>query len=131
MKRHIEIVAVLYIAIGGLGIVAALVVFGMLGGMPDLSTATNDHQAAMIVLLGGIALLAVVAVSVPSIVAGIGLLKFRPWARVLSIVLSVIHLFNVPFGTALGIYGLWVMQQRGTQCLFRQHKAEPVGIAAA
>ncbi len=131
MKRHIEIVAVLYIALGGLGILAALVVFGMLGVVPDLSTATDDHQAAMIVLFGGIALLAIVAVSAPSIVAGIGLLKFRPWARVLSMVLSVIHLFNVPLGTALGVYGLWVMLQPGTQQLFCPHNAEPVGIAAA
>ena len=131
MKRHIKIVAALYIALGGLGIVATLIAFGMLGGVPDLSTDRDNHQAALIVLLGGVVLLAVVTVSVPSIVAGIGLLKFRSWARVLSIVLSVIHLFNVPFGTALGIYGLWVMLQRGTQPLFRQHKAEPVGIAAA
>ena len=131
MKRHIKIVAVLYIALGGLGIVAALIVFGMLGGVPDFTTARNDHQAAMIVLLGGIALLAIVTVSVPSIVAGIGLLKFQSWARVLSIILSAIHLFNVPFGTALGIYGLWVMLQRETQPLFRPHKAEPVGITAA
>jgi hypothetical protein len=120
MKRHIKIVAVLYIALGGLGIAAALIVFGMLGGVPDFSTARDDHQAAMIVLLGGIALLAIVTVSVPSIVAGIGLLKFQSWARVLSIILSVIHLFNIPFGTALGLYGLWVMLQRGTQPLFRR-----------
>jgi hypothetical protein len=67
MKRHIKIVAVLYIAVGALGIIATLVVFGMLGDAPDLSTARDDHQAAMIVLLGGIALLAIVTVSVPSI----------------------------------------------------------------
>ena len=38
MKQHIKIVAVLYIALGGLGIIAMLIVFGMLGGMPDFST---------------------------------------------------------------------------------------------
>ena len=69
MKRHIKIVAVLYIVLGGLGIVATLIVFGMSGGVPDFSTARDDHQAAMIVLLDGIALLAIVTVSVPSIVA--------------------------------------------------------------
>jgi hypothetical protein len=35
--------------------------------VPDFSTPRNDHQAAMIVLLGGIALLAIVTVAVPSI----------------------------------------------------------------
>jgi len=118
MRQHIKILAVLYIVLGVLGIVATLIVFGVLGGVAGLVTATEDHEAAVIALLGGITLLAIVTVSVPSIVAGIGLLMLQPWARVLSIILSVVHLFNIPFGTALGIYGLWVMLQRGTQPLF-------------
>ena len=32
--------------------------------------------------------------------------------------LSVIHLFSVPFGTALGINGLWVLLQQETESLF-------------
>ena len=56
----------------------------------------------------------------PSLIAGVGLLYFKPWARVLTIILSVIHLFSVPFGTALGIYGLWVLLQRETEPLFRR-----------
>jgi len=38
MKRHIKIAAVLYAARGGLDIVAALIMFAMLGGVPDFST---------------------------------------------------------------------------------------------
>jgi len=41
--------------------------------------------------------------------AGWGLLRREPWARMLTIVLSFLALFNIPFGTALGIYGLWVL----------------------
>jgi hypothetical protein len=33
----------------------------------------------------------------------------RPWARSLAIVLAVIALLHPPFGTALGIYTLWVL----------------------
>lgn len=43
------------------------------------------------------------------ILAGVGLLKKEPWARMLTIVLSFFALFmNIPFGTALGVYTLWV-----------------------
>ena len=45
----------------------------------------------------------------PAILGGWVLLNFRPWARPLMIVLSVLHLIHVPFGTALGVYGLWVL----------------------
>ena len=43
------------------------------------------------------------------IAAGVGLLQRQPWGRTLGIVLGIISLFNVPFGTALGIYTLWVL----------------------
>jgi hypothetical protein len=37
------------------------------------------------------------------------LLKSREWARIWTIVASVMHLINIPFGTVLAVYGLWVM----------------------
>ena len=56
----------------------------------------------------------------PGFVAGVGLLGFKPWARVLTIILSAIELLNVPFGTALGVYGLWILLSRETEPLFLQ-----------
>jgi hypothetical protein len=41
--------------------------------------------------------------------AGWGIMQREGWARVLAIVLGVISLFSIPFGTALGIYTLWVL----------------------
>jgi hypothetical protein len=41
---------------------------------------------------------------------GWGLLQREPWARTVAVVLAIPSLFfNVPFGTALGIYTLWVL----------------------
>ncbi len=41
---------------------------------------------------------------------GWGLIQREPWARTLAVVLAFPSLFfNVPFGTALGIYTLWVL----------------------
>ena len=31
------------------------------------------------------------------------------WARILAIILAFLSLIHVPFGTALGIYTLWVL----------------------
>jgi hypothetical protein len=38
-----------------------------------------------------------------------GLLQREPWARLLTLVLAFVNLFNVPFGTAVGVYTLWVL----------------------
>lgn len=52
--------------------------------------------------------------------AGWGLLERKPWARTLTIVLGVLSLFDLPFGTALGIYTLWVLLPARTEEEFRQ-----------
>lgn len=40
---------------------------------------------------------------------GVGLLNRAPWARMMAIVLGCICLIDMPFGTALGAYTLWVL----------------------
>ena len=44
-----------------------------------------------------------------ALVTGYSLLTRRPWGRVLAIVAAVLALLKFPFGTALGIYTLWVL----------------------
>jgi hypothetical protein len=40
---------------------------------------------------------------------GLGLMQRRPWARAAAIILGVLAILHPPFGTALGIYTLWVL----------------------
>ena len=61
-----------------------------------------------------------IALSAPGIVAGVGLLARKRWARIVAIVLGVLHLFEFPFGTAFGAYTLWVLMNVDVQ-------AEPKG----
>jgi hypothetical protein len=50
-----------------------------------------------------------VVMGVAGLVVGYGLLARQPWARVLAIVFGILALLKIPFGTALGIYTLWVL----------------------
>ena len=43
------------------------------------------------------------------LLVGIGLLRRDRWARPLALVVGVLMLLKIPFGTALGIYTLWVL----------------------
>ena len=38
------------------------------------------------------------------------------------IVLSALHLVNIPIGTILGIYGLWVLLSKETDLLFGERE---------
>jgi hypothetical protein len=64
--------------------------------------------------------LAFLGSAVLSLMAGWGLLERQPWARMLTIVLGVVHLVNVPFGTALGAYTLWVLLPAESEAEYAQ-----------
>jgi hypothetical protein len=123
VEVHVKILGVLYIAIGALGVGASLVLLGVFGGIAGLSR-SHSEAAPVMGLIGLALMLVILAISAPSIIAGVGLLKFQPWARILTLILSALHLFSIPIGTALGIYGLWVLLKRDTEPLFRRRSIQ-------
>jgi hypothetical protein len=56
------------------------------------------------------------------VIGGIGLFSYRPWARILVMIVSAINCLNVPVGTAKGIYSIWVLMQPETIELFEDSK---------
>jgi hypothetical protein len=129
MREHVKILGILNIIMGSLGAVGGLVVFLVLGGVAGFVSAAgglggsdedmrNAAVAAPILVIIGICIAAfLLLLSLPTIIAGWGLLKFRPWSRVFAIIVSAFHLLHVPLGTALGIYGLWVLLNEETRRL--------------
>jgi uncharacterized membrane protein (DUF2068 family) len=51
----------------------------------------------------------ILANAVAGLITGWGLLQREPWGRMLAIVMGCLNLIHIPFGTALGIYTLWVL----------------------
>jgi hypothetical protein len=74
--------------------------------------------------IGAFAFLVLLVISLPGLIAGIGLLQFKPWARILAIIVSALDLIHIPLGTALGIYGFWVLLSRETEMLFSGASAQ-------
>ena len=123
MATHVKVLAWLYIVFGVIG---SLIGFGMMAllGVIGVAGAASEPDAWVALPILGITGAALgifmLALSLPGIIAGMGLLKFRPWARILTIVLSALNLLNFPFGTILGVYGLWVMLSDEGSRLFAQ-----------
>lgn len=107
MEQHIKIVSIIYIVFGVLGMLAALVIFVLGAGAGLMSGQAEEAVAGGTC---GLVIAVIVAVlSLPSLIAGIGLKNRKEWARILTIVLSAINLLNFPLGTAIGGYALWVL----------------------
>jgi hypothetical protein len=124
MAQHVKILALLHIVLSSLTLAGGLIVLLVFGGL-GLVGATDLHQSDPgflgLFLLGGVGsliFLILLVVALPGLIGGIGLLSFKPWARILMIITSALDLLGFPFHTALGIYGLWVLFNRETEQLF-------------
>lgn len=131
MAQHVKILAILHIIYAGFVLLAGLVVLVVMGGIAGFISASDrsvDSQVAppILGLIGIGVFFFLLVLSLPGIIGGFGLLGFKPWARLLVIVLSAFELLSVPFGTALGIYGLWVLLNGETEILFRASPPLPV-----
>lgn len=130
MAQHVKILGILHIVFGGVGVLGAiivLIIFGGISAIVNFSDRGSDAAAAPImVLIGGALFIVILVMSLPAVVIGIGLMQFKPWARIGAIVLSAIDLLLFPLYTILGIYGLWVLLNRETEQMFM---ARPVRLA--
>ena len=123
MQTHVKVLGVLYLTVGGLMLVLALFLAVTMGGVAGIVGATAEPEDAAIAIpvlcFAGTALAAFFGLfALPSLITGYGLLHYKPWSRIVGIVLSAISLIFVPVGTIIGAYGLWVLLSKNTEQLF-------------
>ena len=116
MDQHVRILAWLFVVYGAiLLLIGAMIAFFVAGG----GMISGDRTAMLATGGVGIFILCLLfLIAVPNLIAAWGLFRFQPWARILAIILGVLHLFSFPLGTALGVYTLWVLLSAPTQPLF-------------
>ena len=123
MSSHVDFVGVLFIVWGllttligvstlalGVGAVAMIASAsrGGGGGLAAGVTAAVFTTLAIIAILWGSA----------HVVVGVPLRRHRPWARLMALMLGSVDLLLLPYGTALGLYALWVLLNEKGKALF-------------
>ena len=126
MRKHVDLVGLLFVLWGGMSLLlsVSLVSIGI--------AATAIGAAAAPAASGGKVTAGIVA-AVFFVLAGAGLVfgavhvwigtrlrRFREWARAFAIVLAVVDLVLIPFGTGLGVYTLWALLNAESKPLFDQ-----------
>ena len=118
ISGHIRLLGIFWIALSAFRLVPGLALtalfrYGAFGWMPpDVPL----FVPGLLRSIGGMLL----AGALIGVVAGWGLLERRPWARMLAIVLGCFNLVDMPFGTALGIYTMWVLLPAKSEEEYRQ-----------
>ena len=116
MESHKRILGILYIISAVLQVLlltflgvflTAIFTFAKSGADPDeqrileLVAGVLQYLPAVLIIL----------MSLPSLIAGIGLLNHQRWALVLALILGCFKLFSFPIGTAIGVYTIWVYSE--------------------
>lgn len=118
MEKHLNVIAILWIVFGALGLLFGLIVFGILFGLSFLPELETGGIIALRGVAAGVAFFFTV-LALPQIIGGIGLMKKHEWARILVLVMSFFSLINFPLGTALAIYSFVILINEETVQLFR------------
>jgi hypothetical protein len=112
IQEHVRLLAIFWFAyaafeaIGGLVLlVLAHTLFPRLAEIAPMRGPQGAFLHVLFTVLG----IFVLAKAAAGVFAAWGLLEREPWGRILALVLVFLALLNVPLGTALGVYTLWVL----------------------
>jgi len=111
VARHLHLLAVLWFAASAINLIGAVAVFIVANTLFGHSIRFENAwpmQGFLQTLLSSVAGLLFLK-ALAGFAAAWGLLERQPWARVLTLVLGFVSLIHIPFGTALGIYTIWVL----------------------
>jgi len=114
-RDHVKILAWIYIlwgivATGGLAL--TMIGWCIVTAVEGAREMPGTLVARDVIILSAVALLVIaIACCFPAswIFVGRGLLRRRPWARLMALVFGVVKLAFFPVGTLVGAYALWVL----------------------
>jgi len=119
MGPHRKVVGALHLLFGFgtlIPLLILMVVFGGVMGVSGVATHGQPHAAEQELILGLTltAVLTIVFIGVGilgllHLFAGFGLLGRKRWADGLTLLVSALHVFNVPVGTAFTVYSWWTL----------------------
>jgi hypothetical protein len=125
MISHVDFVGVLFIVWGLLTTLVGVSTLALgIGAVALIASASHGGGGVAAGLTAAVfTALAVIAMlwGVAHVVVGVPLRRRKPWARLIALMLGSIDLLLLPYGTALGIYTLWVLLDEKGKALFAEN----------
>ena len=107
LERNIQLLGVFWIAYSAITLLGGVVLV-ILANTLFIELRRNGAPFFLHPLLTAVGCFLLIK-AVAGIAAGWGLMQRESWARMLTLVLGFLALIHPPFGTALGIYTIWVL----------------------
>jgi hypothetical protein len=117
VPTHVHLLGILWLALSAFNTIGGVIVYiianTLFAHMHELG-APEGPTAFLRPLLTVVGIF-ILAKALCGFLVGYGLMRRESWARILALGLGFLSLFNVPFGTAIGVYTLWVLLPRESQ----------------
>jgi hypothetical protein len=112
VQGHVHLLGIFWLAISAFNTIGGVILYvianTLLAHLHEMGAPQETPTGFLRSLLSVVAIF-ILAKAAGGFIAGWGLLHREPWARIVALVLGFISLFNIPFGTAVGVYTLWVL----------------------
>ena len=124
MKSHVDFVGVLFIVWGLLTVLVGVSTLALGVGAVALITSASrggGGQVAAGITAAAFATLAFIAIlwGTAHVIVGVPLRRLTPWSRLIALMLGSLDLLLLPYGTALGVYALYVLLTEDAKRLFQ------------
>jgi hypothetical protein len=117
---HLTLLTVLHRVWGALGVLLGVSTFMLAAGAVAIGVTKGgvEMPAAISAVAFTACAVALLAIGIANLWAGSAMKRRQPNGRTAALVLGVLNLFLLPFGTALGIYAFWVLLHNETRAAF-------------
>jgi ABC-type tungstate transport system substrate-binding protein len=116
LDGHKKILGILYVVSAVLTITGMILVKAILSivfsFVLDEANADDRRVIEMVLsLMQVLPYLIIIFFSIPTLIAGVGLLTKQRWATLFALIMGCLKLFSFPIGTAIGIYAIWIYSE--------------------
>jgi len=116
LDGHKKVLGILYVISAVLTITVMLLLKAILSIVFSIALDKADPDDRMIIdmilsLVQFLPYLIVIFISIPTLIAGIGLLTRQRWAPLFALIMGCFKLFSFPIGTAIGVYAIWIYSE--------------------
>lgn len=120
MRPHLRLLGVLQLTWGAIGLLLGVATLLLAVGALAIGVMESGDRigAGVTAFTFGIFAVALLAGGAANAWAGRALRRHEPAGRSAVLALSVVNLFLLPFGTALGIYAWWVLLHAEARAVF-------------
>ena len=113
LDSHKKVLGILYVISAVLSMLGMLILNVFLSVIFSFAFREVDPEDRRIVemvlsLVQYLPYIVIIVISIPTLIAGIGLLTRQSWAVLFAMIMGCFKLFSFPVGTALGVYAIWI-----------------------